>query len=138
VGLIHQYPKLCRKILQIRNSDNIVPITLDGWEERIIPAVFELQKTPGIQRLACCVENKEVSFLGNDPVMTAFLQENFPQIPPHQPQFHLYVFSGIKDLGILRRMNEFPDETPRAEIEDSWVGVCEEASSMMITNPIYV
>lgn len=112
-----------------------MPIAGDMWEERIMPLLYDLKEYPSIQTFACAIDQSQVSVMSNDEALIAALrtaERRLGFVPA--PQFHLYVFSGIKDLSILRRFKDFPDETPREDLEAFWIGECADRRSAIILN----
>src|SRR3989338_5230906 len=105
------------------------------WENKIDPVLYELTKRPALKKVRLFLAGIKVSFTGTDDAFYDFLKKegknsNFPE-----PQIFIHAYSGVDDLALLRRLKEFPDETPQTEIEDYWVGESEEAISLLIINP---
>ena len=88
--------------------------SLIDWENRIDPALYELGKMPGVKKTKVLLDEKRISFCGNDAGFYDFLKEKGREDFFTESRIFLYVYSGLHDLGLLRRLKEFPDETPRA------------------------
>ena len=142
--LLDRSPLLLQKII---NYENVLPHTPEEWENKIDPVLFELGKREDTVQVRFKVDGEEVLFTGNDPDFADFVERgrkrdpstalgmvsrsNHPSI---KPGLFLYVFSGLTDLAILRRLKEYPDETDRAEIEAYWLAECAEARSIIVIN----
>ncbi len=112
-----------------------MPLSSDMWEGRIMPLLYEMRDYPSVQAFACTIDLTQISLMSNDEALIAALrptERKLGFVP--EPQHHFYVFSGVKDLSILRRFKDFPDETPREDLEEFWVGECAEIRSAIILN----
>ena len=120
---------------QVKHYETVHPHSIIEWENKIDPVLLELQKTPGLKRTKVVLDGKKVSFVGNDESFYRFVKTTGRENFFTEPQLFLYVYSGLTDLGLLRRLKEFPDESPRAEIEAYWLAESSEAASLILINP---
>ena len=120
---------------QIKNYEKAIPHSIIEWENKIDPALMDLAKLPSIKRTKVVLDQKKVSFVGNDEGFYQFLKKNGRERFFTEPQIFLYVYSGLSDLAVLRRLKEYPDESSRAEIEDYWLAESPEAASIILINP---
>ena len=132
MALLDSFPTLKS---QVRHYESVLPHSLLEWENKIDPVLFELAKMAGVKRTKVVLDGKKVAFVGNDEGFYQFLKINGQEHFFTEPQIFLYVFSGLSDLSILRRLKEYPDETPRVEIEAAWAAESSEAASLIIINP---
>ncbi len=112
-----------------------MPIAGDMWEERIMPLLYDLKDYPSIQTFACAIDQAQISVTSNDEALITALrpaERRMGFVPA--PQFHFYVFSGFRDLSVLRRFKDFPDETPREDLIAFWIGECADRHSIIILN----
>ncbi len=109
--------------------------SLIDWENRIDPALYDLNKKSGVKKTKVIFNGKKVAFCGTDSAMFDFLKTNGREHFFMEPQIFLYSYSGLDDLSILRRLKEFPDETPSEEIKDYWLAESDETGSILIINP---
>ena len=105
------------------------------WENKIDPVLFELGKIPGLQRASLSLDGGKVAFSGNDQGFLQFLKNSGHEEQFKQAQLYIYVYGGLTDLAILRRLKEYPDETSRSEIEEYWLAESVEGASIIIINP---
>ena len=120
---------------QIKNYEKVIPHSLIEWENKIDPALMDLAKLPAVKRTKVLLDQMKVSFVGNDEGFYQFLKKNGRERFFTEPQIFLYVFSGLSDLAVLRRLKEYPDESSRAEIEAYWLAESPEAASIILINP---
>lgn len=113
-------------------------LSLEQWENKIDPAIFDLQKSEGVRKINCLIDNLKIKFLGNDlqviHFLTPYAEEKNKIGPVFKSELNLYIFCGLTDLAILRRIKEYPDETDRSEIEAAWSAECRENGSLIIVN----
>ena len=131
-GLLDSFPTLKSRIKQY---EKVLPHSLIDWENKIDPVLFELSKTSGVKKTKVVLDNKKVAFVGNDEDFYQFLKTKGREHYFTEAQLFLYVFSGLNDLAILRRLKEYPDEAGRSEIEAFWLAESTEAASLILINP---
>ncbi|OGR88712.1 MAG: hypothetical protein A3A86_02045 [Elusimicrobia bacterium RIFCSPLOWO2_01_FULL_60_11] len=120
---------------QVKRYGETHPHSLIEWENKVDPVLYELDKRQGVKKTKSVVEGKKIAFSGTGGALYDFLKEKGQGHAFTEPDLFLHVYSDLDDLALLRRVKEFPDETPRAEITDYWVGESAEASSILILNP---
>lgn len=132
--LTQEFPSLSKKVLGSRSAE-VVPIGGDMWETRIEPLLYELKEVQGVQIFSCTVEGQEVGVMSNDEALVAALRPSHRKLGfVPKPSFNLYVFSGMIHLSALRRFKDYPDETPREDLEAFWLAECAENRSVIVLN----
>ncbi len=129
--LLDLFPSLQSQIIRY---DSVLPHSLEEWENKMDPALFELGKMSGLEKRSAFVDGKEILFQGNDAGLLRFISDRGQRADFKKPDLFLYGFQGLNDLAILRRMKEYPDETSRVEIEAYWLAECVEAKSLIVVN----
>ncbi|OGR52361.1 MAG: hypothetical protein A3I11_00430 [Elusimicrobia bacterium RIFCSPLOWO2_02_FULL_39_32] len=125
-----------QKIIERFKIEAVVPITLGMWEDRILPALSNLEKMCGMLRMECEIENKKILYIGNEKKFLDQLNCKISAIQsPQKAETMLFVFGGLTDLSILRRLKDFPDETDALELTAPWAGECKEMNSILVINP---
>lgn len=133
VKLLDSFPTLKARV---QLYESVVPHSIIEWENKIDPVLFELSKISGVKRAKVFLDKKQkVAYCGNDEPFLQFLKKSGRDQHFTEAQLFLYVYSGLTDLGLLRRLKEYPDETSRAEIEAYWLAESVEAASILIVNP---
>ena len=130
--LLDSFPSLKK---QVPHYGKVLPHSLIEWENKIDPALFELSKISGIKKTKVFLDGRKVAFCGNDEGFLRFLKSSGAEQQFTEAQFFLYVYGGLDDLSILRRLKEYPDETGRSEIEAYWLAESIESASLIIINP---
>ena len=130
--LLTPFPILAEKII---NYEQALSHSLEEWENKVDPVLFELARSGGVQNLKFLLGDARIQYAGNDPVFARFLASRGRTSEFPKADLFLYVYSGLTDLAILRRLKEYPDETDRSEIEAPWIAECEEAKSIILINP---
>ncbi|MBI2119947.1 MAG: hypothetical protein HYT97_10045 [Elusimicrobia bacterium] len=127
---------LCQKIVELFKIEVAVPISLEMWEDRILPALSNLEKISSMVKIGCEIENKKIQYIGNEKKFLDHLNLKHSNIQFFQKaETILYVFGGLSDLSILRRLKDFPDETDALELTAPWAGECKEMNSILVVNP---
>lgn len=127
---------MSQKIIEHFKIELAVPITLEMWEDRILPALFNLEKDEHVMKMDYEIENKKIHYVGNQGKFLERLNFKVSAIQsPQEPDTTLYVFKNLSDLSILRRLKDFPDETAELELLAPWVGECKELDSLLVVNP---
>ena len=58
-----------QKIIERFKIEAVVPITLGMWEDRILPALSNLEKMCGMLRMECEIENKKILYILNNKIL---------------------------------------------------------------------
>lgn len=130
-SFIDSFPFLRSKI---SNLESTQALSLEEWENKIDPSLMELDGRSDVERSSFDIEGRRVLYIGNDRVLRDFLKARGKTGEISNPELILYSFTGLKELPILRRMKEYPDETDRSEIEAPWAAECAEARSIILVN----
>jgi hypothetical protein len=100
------------------------------WWDRVAMAVDMLLKRSGAQRRKFLAGETRVEWIGND----ASLFSGRETISDGAPDLTAYVFSGVQDVEILRRLNQMPDETPLDLLAQPFSLYCPEMNSFVSIN----
>ena len=130
--LLDSFPTLKSRV---KRYGEVQPHSLIAWENKIDPVLYELGKRAGVKKTKVVLDNRKVSFNGTDGEFYDFLKKAGREHFFTEPQLFLHVYGNVNDLAVLRRLKEFPDETPRGEIEAYWLAESSEAASILIINP---
>ncbi len=130
--LLDSFPSLKN---QVKRYSEVRSHSIIEWEDKVDPVLYELSKLSGVMKTKVVLDDKKTAFCGNDDSLCSFLKAKGREHFFTEPQLFVYSYGGLTDLSILRRLNEFPDETPRAEIEAYWIAESVEAASILIINP---
>ncbi|MBI3012662.1 MAG: hypothetical protein HYY63_03460 [Elusimicrobia bacterium] len=125
---------LKEKIVHSLRIEEVVPLSKEMWEDRIVPLLFELERGEGVKKITLQSGREKILCVGNEPDFFSTLSLGTEKTIG-EPQVSLYVFNRITDLSTLRRLKDFPDETERSELESTWVGECPDPRSLLVINP---
>ena len=131
--LLDSFPEIKSKV---KHYERVLPHSLIDWENKIDPVLFELAKMPGTKKTKVFLDNgRKAAYCGNVDAWLEHIKKSGREQHFTEAQLFLYVYGGLTDLSLLRRIKEFPDETPRGEIEAYWLAESVEAASILIINP---
>jgi len=105
------------------------------WYDRILFALDYLSQRPDVKECKRLIEGTVVTYIGDHPMIYKLFLNHTQTVSQEQDATEwIYAFSDVKDPEYLRRLNEYPDETPQAELEAPFAIICENVRSLIAIN----
>jgi hypothetical protein len=103
-------------------------VTETEWWDRIAVAVELLEKLPGAARRRVEAAGRSVQWVGDGPVPGA------PAADARPADATAYVFPSLKNVEILRRITQMPDETPLDMLAVPFAVYCPDMAAFVAVN----